>query len=76
MVPGRRSVYRLPRARRGPAAPHEDACTGLPARTAGRPPYRGYLSMSPTTKKNEPRIATMSETSVPGSSSDSTWMLL
>ncbi len=35
-----------------------------------------YLSMSPTTKKNEPRMATMSATSVPGSSSTSAWMLL
>lgn len=31
-----------------------------------------YLSMSPTTKNIEPRMATMSATSVPGSSSDST----
>lgn len=36
----------------------------------------GYLSMSPTTKNSDPRIATMSATSVPGSSSTSAWMLL
>ena len=36
----------------------------------------GYLSMSPTTKNIEPRIATMSATSWPGSSSLSAWMLL
>ncbi len=36
----------------------------------------GYLSMSPTTKNIDPRIATMSATSVPGSSSVSAWMLL
>ncbi len=35
-----------------------------------------YLSMSPTTKNSDPRIATMSATSVPGSSSASAWMLL
>lgn len=35
-----------------------------------------YLSMSPTTKNSDPRIATMSATSVPGSSSTSAWMLL
>ncbi len=35
-----------------------------------------YLSMSPTTKNIDPRIATMSATSVPGSSSVSAWMLL
>ncbi len=47
------------------------------------PPLRGggarvsrHLSMSPTTKKNDPRMATMSATSVPGSSSVSAWMLL
>lgn len=34
-----------------------------------------YLSMSPTTKNIEPRIATMSLISVPGSSSVSTWTL-
>jgi MFS family permease len=33
---------------------------------------RVYLSMSPTTKNVDPRIATMSETSAPGSSSVST----
>ena len=33
---------------------------------------RGYLSTSPTTKNVEPRMATMSDTSVPGSSSVST----
>ncbi len=44
---------------------------------AERPPVTGrYLSMSPTTKKSEPRIATMSATSVPGSSSTNAWMLL
>lgn len=32
--------------------------------------------MSPTTKNSDPRIATMSATSVPGSSSVSAWMLL
>lgn len=32
--------------------------------------------MSPTTKNSDPRIATMSATSVPGSSSTSAWMLL
>ena len=37
---------------------------------------RRYLSTSPTTKNIEPRIATMSATSVPGSSSESTWTLL
>lgn len=37
---------------------------------------RGYLSMSPTTKNIDPRIATMSATSVPGSNSVSAWMLL
>lgn len=35
-----------------------------------------YLSMSPTTKNSDPRIATMSATSVPGSSTASAWMLL
>ena len=39
-------------------------------------PTTGYLSMSPTTKNIEPRIATMSATSEPGSSSASTWTLL
>lgn len=52
---------------------------------SGRSPVRGplvrpsapaYLSTSPTTKNIDPRIATMSETSVPGSSSVSAWMLL
>jgi SAM-dependent MidA family methyltransferase len=40
------------------------------------PQARPYLSMSPTTKNIDPRIATMSATSVPGSSSVSAWMLL
>lgn len=39
-------------------------------------PTRPYLSMSPTTKNSDPRIATMSATSVPGSSTASAWMLL
>ncbi len=53
------------------------------ARAAGRNPGPArralnspYLSMSPTTKNNDPRIATMSATSVPGSSTASAWMLL
>src|SRR5690606_17328814 len=32
-----------------------------------------YLSTSPTTKKVDPRIATMSPISAPGNSSESTW---
>ena len=39
-------------------------------------PRRGYLSMSPTTKNIEPRIATMSAIRLPGSTSPSTEMLL
>ena len=42
----------------------------------GRAPRGGYLSMSPTTKNIEPRIAIMSATRLPGSISESTWMLL
>lgn len=45
-----------------------------PLPTIHRP--TAYLSMSPTTKNSDPRIATMSATSVPGSSSTSAWMLL
>ncbi len=74
-----------PRERRRGRRAHR---TGRPrrlrlARAAGRNPGPArralnspYLSMSPTTKNNDPRIATMSATSVPGSSTASAWMLL
>ena len=62
-----------------PRAPAE--LLGTPGVLAGLPAALGaagrrYLSMSPTTKNIDPRIATMSATSVPGSSSTRAWMLL
>lgn len=79
-----RAPGRPPNSRRRAASATSAGCS---SRSASRTPWartrrpRGgpgaaYLSMSPTTKNIEPRIATMSATSVPGSSSVSAWMLL
>ena len=69
------------RARRGGLRAAARARTPDPPRDPRRgPAARGavprYLSMSPTTKNIEPRMATMSATRWPGSISASTWMLL
>lgn len=69
---------------RPPSSPRRaDSATsaGCSSRSACPPkprtrPWPVYLSMSPTTKNSDPRIATMSATSVPGSSSARAWMLL
>lgn len=68
---------------RPPNSPHPAASAtsaGCSSRSRSRTPrtHRSgrYLSMSPTTKNSDPRIATMSATSVPGSSSTRAWMLL
>ncbi len=54
----------------------EVICSAMDCRRAWMLPGVAHLSMSPTTKNIEPRIATMSATSVPGSSTASAWMLL